>query len=136
MRPTPTTRDFFHDEIAPLIEDVVESLLDADIPNADEVFKYEFTDATDISIYIRLPRADAARVIGKERKMRDTLYHLFRAVLKNHGFTLNDLIAIGHGPVEGKPEPVVDVRQTSATPGPRRRVVTDVRSKYPIVSYR
>lgn len=97
MRNTPQTREFLEEEILPLVEDVISSLLDD--PSAlekDGAFNYDMASETrSVSITVRLFKPDAARVIGKEHATRQSLYHLFSAIFKNHGFELHSLNILG-----------------------------------------
>lgn len=89
MRNTPTTLAFFEDELLPLFEDCICSLLDED-PDMDVgIIHYHVDEAKKtVSMDVRLPRKDAGRVVGREHRMRQSLYTLYSAICRNHGFNL------------------------------------------------
>ncbi len=96
MRHTPTTPAFFEEELAPLFADVIGYLLDdpeeAHLPG---VLDFTFTQKGDIEMTVRLPRASAGRVTGRQHMMRDSLHRVFRAISMNHGFVFSSLIIVG-----------------------------------------
>ena len=90
MRKTPVTTEYFEEELLPLFQDCMSLLLDED-PTAD-IIQYQFNPQTRVLVLnVTIQREDAARVIGREHRMRNALYTLFSAICKNHGFTLAGL---------------------------------------------
>src|SRR5690242_59324 len=96
MRQTPTTTAFFEKELAPLFANVIGHLLDnPDEAHTTGALSFDYSQKGDIELRVRLPRASAARVTGRQHTMRDSLHRVFRAISMNHGFVFTSLVIIG-----------------------------------------
>lgn len=101
-RNTPVTPEFFARELYPWFLDTVGLLLDDETIMEDEngnprsdYLRYEIGSTHDVRMFVRLPRVDAGRIIGKQHSMRESLYHVFRGICANHGFHLVSLEVYG-----------------------------------------
>lgn len=87
MRNNPVTTEYFEEELLPLFEDCMYLLMDSD-PESSLV-QWTFEPKTRVvTMHVQAPREDAARVIGREHRMRNSLYTLFSGICRNHGFNL------------------------------------------------
>lgn len=115
----PVTAEFFGDELFPWLADTIGLLLDDDTVLDDgqggvseSVIRVQLVKGSEVNIHISLPRADAARVIGKLHSTEESLYKIFRAILKNHGFNLSQFVIRGQEEQEPTPDGTVILRRS------------------------